>query len=149
VVVSFLIITLLAGIGLQLRRWVGKQRWYMGVGFVFVLYIPAYIGAIAGFSAYGTPIDVAVRRAPSPAFGGLVLGALCLCASGKLLPEAVRESLSSEEVEEPQDLEAESNPETEDTEAPNISVQTENSEWTIPSRTQVVAVIGGLCLAML
>jgi hypothetical protein len=82
----FLIVTLLAGIGYQLRRWFGKQPWYMGVGFVVLLYLPAFVGALFVLSALGTPMDTALRTAPSPVLGGLITGAVYLCGSGGWMP---------------------------------------------------------------
>ncbi|WP_263835308.1 hypothetical protein [Salinibacter sp.] len=77
----FLIVTFFGGLGYQLRRWFGKQRWYMGLLFVAVLYVPGFTAALFGLIALGFPFEAARRLAGSPVLGGLVIGALFLCAS--------------------------------------------------------------------
>lgn len=88
VLVFFLIVTLFGGVGYQLRRWFGKQQWYVGVAFVLVLYLPAFLAVLIGLMLLGAPFESARRVAASPTLGGLITGALCLCASDIWMPEA-------------------------------------------------------------
>jgi hypothetical protein len=86
VLVSVLIITFFAGIGYQLRRWLGPQPWYMGVGFVVVLYMPAFLAVLVGGVALGAPFTAARQAAVTPVLSGLIVGAVCLCSSDQWAP---------------------------------------------------------------
>jgi amino acid transporter len=84
--VFFLIIAFFTGIGYQLRRWLGKQRWYVGLAFVLVLYIPGFTAVFFSLMMLGTSFEVARRTTAAPVLGGLIVGALYLCRSGDWLP---------------------------------------------------------------
>lgn len=91
VLTYFLIFTFFGGIGYQLRRWLGRQRWYVGVGFVLVLYVPGFVLTLFGLVDLGMSFEAARRFAVSPVLGGLAAGAFYLCG-----PEAWLIGLSSE-----------------------------------------------------
>lgn len=77
-----LIVSLFGGIGYQARRWLGKQRWYMGIAFVALGYVPGFAVVLFALLAMGHPFDAARGAAAGPVFGGLIIGAVCLCSSG-------------------------------------------------------------------
>jgi hypothetical protein len=101
VLVFFLIVTLFGGIGYQLRRWLGKQRWYVGVAFVLILYLPAFLAVLVGLMLLGAPFESARRVAASPTLSGLITGALCLCAPDSWMPEASEEAHEAKDEELP------------------------------------------------
>lgn len=101
VFVFFLIVTLFGGIGYQLRRWLGKQRWYVGVAFVLILYLPAFLAVLVGLMLLGAPFESARRVAASPTLSGLITGALCLCAPDSWMPEASEEAHEAKDEELP------------------------------------------------
>ncbi len=144
-IASLLIITLLAGIGFQLRRWIGKQPWYMGVGFVIFLYVPALTGAVGALSALGMPVDAANRGVLLPVLSGLLSGALCLCSSGALMPGATEEVLRVEEAETSKAADVDPAPGRKSTRV--FGGVRDKALQSIPSRTQVSVALGGLFLA--